>query len=248
MTGPKRAIAVLALLPVSLGGGHSAAFQQPELGRHIPVRPQLSQPQVGNHRSWGLNITDWHRYQSLMDGPRGVWSPGLDPILVLGVHAADEGERRRLAEQFVSQQQQRVVLELAFQRAVRDAMERRFDALSAPPGPNAPELPTGERSQHLLLFASLACSEACDPLLEAALRSANAGGGLDVYLSGASDDAALQNWALARGVQPRALRLQRVTMKHDRGQWQRFAGRHRLAGSPPRLLSVDRGTLQEIKP
>ncbi|RRV04334.1 hypothetical protein EGJ28_22435 [Stutzerimonas xanthomarina] len=29
---------------------------------------------------WGLTAEDWKRYQELMDGPRGIYSPGLDPV------------------------------------------------------------------------------------------------------------------------------------------------------------------------
>ncbi|MDZ7753293.1 MAG: hypothetical protein U5S82_16990 [Gammaproteobacteria bacterium] len=50
---------------------------------------------------WGLSLDEWQRYRTLMEGIRGSISPGtISPIEVLGIHARDEAERRRYAEQW----------------------------------------------------------------------------------------------------------------------------------------------------
>ena len=61
-----------------------------------------------------------------MRGRRGVWTPGADPLLVLGAHARTEAERRRFAEAFVRAEHERVEGELAFERAVQAAWARLF--------------------------------------------------------------------------------------------------------------------------
>src|SRR5690606_24223922 len=36
-------------------------------------------------RDWGLETEEWTRYLDLMQGPLGVYSPGLDPLTALGI-------------------------------------------------------------------------------------------------------------------------------------------------------------------
>ena len=75
---------------------------------------------------WDLSATDWARYEELMRGRRGAWTPTADPLLVLGAHARTEAERRRFAEAFVAAEHARVEGELAFERAVQAAWTRLF--------------------------------------------------------------------------------------------------------------------------
>ena len=56
---------------------------------------------------WGLTRKDWTRYQEVMTGPRGIWSPNLDPLTALGVHAESDPERRRYAEILVRIERER---------------------------------------------------------------------------------------------------------------------------------------------
>ncbi len=50
---------------------------------------------------WQLSAEEYQRYQQLMKGPRGIQSPGLDPLTTLGIEAESDTERRRYAEQWV---------------------------------------------------------------------------------------------------------------------------------------------------
>ena len=43
---------------------------------------------------WGLTDEEVARYNQIMEGPRGNWTPNLDPIQVLGINADTEAERR----------------------------------------------------------------------------------------------------------------------------------------------------------
>ena len=99
----------------------------------LPAALGLATTQVQSHvaqdghqpwLAWQLQEQDWHRYQELIRGPRGLWSPGLDPITVLGIHAADEQERERLALILARVESHRLETELAFQQTYMKVMEQ----------------------------------------------------------------------------------------------------------------------------
>ncbi len=46
------------------------------------LKQQTSQSALA--QEWGLNQQEWTRYQTLMQGPRGVYSPGIDPLTERG--------------------------------------------------------------------------------------------------------------------------------------------------------------------
>ncbi|WP_084639108.1 TIGR03759 family integrating conjugative element protein [Haliea salexigens] len=77
-------------------------------------------------RQWGLSEADYRRYQAIMAGQRGQWTPGLDPITALGVSTDSAEERKRFAELFVATEFERTHKELAFQRAVDAAWQRLY--------------------------------------------------------------------------------------------------------------------------
>ena len=174
---------------------------------------------------WRLSPEDWSRYEALMRGRRGVWTPGADPLLVLGAHARTEAERRRFAEAFVRAEHERVEGELAFERAVQAAWARLFPGelrLSV-------QSPAGSPPERYALVFDRDC-EGC----EAKVR-AYAGGAapVDLYVRGAGDDAALRLWAWSHGVRAADVRAGRVTVNHDDGSvpgpapavWARRGGR-----------------------
>ena len=49
-------------------------------------------------QEWGLNQQEWTRYQTLMQGPQGVYSTWHDPLTALGIEARSAEERRRYAD------------------------------------------------------------------------------------------------------------------------------------------------------
>ena len=174
---------------------------------------------------WRLSPEDWTRYETLMRGRRGVWTPGADPLLVLGAHARTAAERRRFAEAFVRAEHERVEGELAFERAVQAAWARLFPGelrlVAQSPAEAPPE-------RYALVF-----ERDCTGC-EATVR-AYAGGAVpvDVYVRGAGDDAALRLWAWSHGVRAADVRAGRVTVNHDDGSvpgpapavWARRGGR-----------------------
>ena len=82
-------------------------------------RSTSSTTQAEQARRWAITVEDWQRYERLMTGPRGTWSPHLDPVTALGVHAESEAERRRYAEILVRLERERTEREFAFERMVQ---------------------------------------------------------------------------------------------------------------------------------
>ena len=176
--------------------------------------------------AWNLSAGDWSRYEELMRGRRGVWSPGADPLLVLGAHARTEAERRRYAEVFVLAEHARVEGELAFERAVQAAWTRLFPGQLriAAPASSAAGVP-----ERYAVAVDRDCA-GCEPTVRAYLAAAVP---VDLYVRGAADDADLRAWASAHGVEPARVAEGSVTVNHGRAPapggspsvWARRAGR-----------------------
>jgi integrating conjugative element protein (TIGR03759 family) len=85
----------------------------------------LTQTQQAN--LWELNIEQWQLYQKELQGPRGLWSPKLNPLAVLGMRKGiTVSERNRLATKLVKIERARVKRELAFEQAYQKANLRLF--------------------------------------------------------------------------------------------------------------------------
>ena len=141
--------------------------------------------------AWGLDATDWTRYEHLMTGRRGLWTPGADPLLVLGAHARTPAERRRHAEAYVAAEMARVEGELAFERAVGEAWARlhgdeaMFAATAGEPGAD------GDTA---LRFA-VALDADCVPCRSLAERYWSAGRPVDFHVLGTGGrDDVLLDW------------------------------------------------------
>jgi len=165
-------------------------------------------------RQWGLSEAEYRRYQQLMAGRRGQWSPGLDPITALGVSTDSAAERRRFAELFVKAEFERTRKELAFQAAVDDAWQRLY--------PQTPRLSTsglpqqaqtvGQFAQRTALILRLGSTTGRNRLIK--LLQGHPGQ-LDVHVVGArGDDAALRDWAADVPRLEQALAEGRVTLNH----------------------------------
>ena len=76
-------------------------------------------------KMYGLDMTQWKEYQTLLKGPRGLWSPNIHPLMALGMREGiTERERRKLAKQYATVRYERVKRELAFEQAVfQEAMK-----------------------------------------------------------------------------------------------------------------------------
>ena len=176
--------------------------------------------------AWRLTRADWSRYEDLMLGRRGIWSPEADPLLVLGAHARSEAERRRLAEAFVLMEHERVEGEFAFERAVKAAWMRLF------PGEPRIAAPAGTFASRSVDRYALLVDRECVDCGRRIRTRLEAGVPVDIYVRGAADDADLRKWAEERAIEPAAVRAGVVTLNHADGAppgpgpavWARIAG------------------------
>jgi len=184
---------------------------------------------------WGLSAEEWQRYRTLMEGIRGSISPGtISPIEVLGIHARDEAERRKFAEQWAVMMREDAERILAFQRAYDEAgrllypHETLIDVALLPLQTDSDD--TLRRTDRVLLFARPDCA-ACDALLSRVLARLDRLDGVDVFLTGIAEgnEGAIRAWAMARGIRPEWVTTRRVTLNFEGGALARVApGRDEL--------------------
>lgn len=166
---------------------------------------------------WGLHPEEWTRYREVMQGPLGIYSPGLDPLTALGIEARSDEERQHYAELQVRAEARRVEATLAYQRAYDDAWQRLF--------PGQPRLtsldtkaatPNGRGAGALAIFVKNDCA----PCEQRARQLQTAGTHFDIYVVGSrGDDARIRRWATHAGIDPSRVRAREITLNHDGGRW-----------------------------
>ena len=192
-------------------------------------------------RPWGLKTEEWSRYQQLMRGPLGIYSPGLDPLTALGIEARSDEERRRYAELQVKAEAHRVEKELAYQLAYDEAWKRLYPNLLPVTGLSAPEKtqPTATAQGRLAVFVTQDCP-ACERRVKQLQRDGRA---FDLFLIGSkNDDIAIRRWAARVGIAPDKVRARSITLNHDNGRWQRLVVTYPgVAGDFPAVLKEVEG-------
>lgn len=175
--------------------------------------------------AWGLDEDELDRYDSLMQGSRGIWSPGLDPVTTLGIEAETQEERRRYAEMLVEVEKARVERELAFQRAYDEAWARLYpNELPITPfrvneqaEENVSFFPSGTSSAsrlsvHVAADGCARCDETVDELLAS-------GTPMDVFvIDSDGDDSVIRTWARDRAIPVSRVQSREITLNHGRDQ------------------------------
>lgn len=165
-------------------------------------------------QEWGLTAEEWQRYETLKKGRRGVLSPGLDPLTMLGIEARSDEERRHFAELTVKQEFQRVEAELAFQREVNSAWTRVYPGVLP-----IQDLRSDVSNARQALFVKDNCP-ACDRKLTQLMKSNQP---LDIYLVGSGGkDEAVRSWAKKHNIPAEKVKSRQVTLNHDNGMWLKY--------------------------
>lgn len=200
---------------------------------------ELKTTDIERAKMSGLAMEEWQRYQTLMRGPRGIWSPNMDPIWVLGMHARTDEERRRYSEMAVKQERARVEGEIAFTRTYAETWSKLygdeglidteyFDKLQAQnkkkEGLRKTSTSTKKSTsraaygERVMLFVNLRNCAECEKTADRALaRQGAASAPLDIYFVDTDpnkDTDAIQAWARHHGVTLDAVRTRRVTLNH----------------------------------
>lgn len=234
---------LLSVLVVSYAVQAQSPLRQ-ESARTRDTVTEHSQSAATEHKAqqWGLQPQEWQRYQELMDGPLGIYSPGLDPLTALGISARDEVERRHYAEIQVMAETQRVERELAYQRAYDEAFRRLYPDL-LPLGP--PGSDSGSRTGVMAAVSSgrlaVFVREACTPCESKVRQLQQAGTAFDLYMvDSGQDDAQIRRWATRVGIEPQKVFSRAITLNHDGGRWQALG----LGGELPAVLKEVQGQWQ----
>lgn len=166
--------------------------------------------------SWGLTEQEWTRFEQIQAGPRGFWSPNLDPLTALGVEAQTDQERQRYAELQVALEAKRAERELAYQNAYTAAWAKLFPGLLPIQGMASPSPVSSAVSTRPGLFVEDHCP-ACNA---EAQRLQNSDTAFDIYLVGSQgEDERVRRWARQADIDPAKVQRRQITLNHDRGRW-----------------------------
>lgn len=187
----------------------------------------LSEEEKQLARKWMLTEKDWVKYKQIMSGPRGIWSPDLDPITALGVMETDPAERRRYAEIWMKMEARRAELELAFEVERMAASQRVLGNMPVVKNQqwiNEWEAKQNQRTHDVMLFVDTSCLENCGRLFEEVLESTGAGDDtrLNVYFPAGTSAEEIGEWAQTIGVDPEIVKSRKVTLNFDRGEYSRY--------------------------
>ncbi|PKF23301.1 TIGR03759 family integrating conjugative element protein [Pseudomonas hunanensis] len=232
------AIGIEAAPLPSAAGGAASSVQQ------LTSESTLSQNKLDDRaaQEWGLTLKEYERYQEVMRGPRGVYSPGLDPLTALGIEARSESERRRFAELQVQAERQRVDRELAYQRAYDEAYQRMFPGIKAIEISTTPSGQAGSGSGPALEGngrMALFVKDDCLPCIDQVKRLQASQTPFDLYFVGSQqDDERIRRWAILAGIDPSSVKSRLITLNHDQGRWARLG----LGGSLPAAVTQVNGS------
>lgn len=215
-----------AYLMIALSGlcisGWSEAYAQDQVSviENIRTLEQLTSTQEQSKaREWGLRAQEWQRYRELMEGPLGIYSPGIDPLTALGLEARDSDELKRYTEMQAHAEYRRITKLFAYQNAYDEAFERLYpnllpvDLIGADNTPQSSHVTVPAR---LMVFVSIDC-KGC---VERVKRLQGADHHFDLYLVGARDnDELIRAWANKAGIDPKKVRSRDITLNHDGGRW-----------------------------
>ena len=166
--------------------------------------------------SWGLTEQEWTRFEQIQAGPRGFWSPNLDPLTALGVEAQTDQERQRYAELQVALEAKRAERELAYQNAYTAAWAKLFPGLLPIQGMASPPPTSSAAAPRQALFVE----DHCPACTAEAQRLQSSDTAFDIYLvDSQGEDERVRSWARQADIDPAKVQRRQITLNHDRGRW-----------------------------
>ncbi|MFJ4131407.1 TIGR03759 family integrating conjugative element protein [Pseudomonas cyclaminis] len=177
---------------------------------------RLERSNAAQALSWGLTEQEWSRFEQIQAGPRGFWSPNLDPLTALGVEAETDQERQRYAELQVTLEAKRAERELAYQNAYNAAWAKLFPGLLPIQGMASASPASSPVAPRPALFVE----DQCQPCIAKARRLQSSDTAFDIYLVGSQgEDERVRIWARQAGIDPARVQRRQITLNHDRGHW-----------------------------
>ena len=185
---------------------------------------QVEQSRQKTAQAWGLDQKEFERFETIMKGPRGTWSPNIDPLTALGLEARTPAERQKYAEQLVKAERARVEAELSLQRAYDAAWTRLYpndmpvNAFTTNGNEAEKDFhsiftsPSVASKQRLSVSVAADGCEECDAVVKR-LLSVQVPMDLWVVDSEGKDDR-VRRWAAKVGIPPARVRLGDITLNH----------------------------------
>ena len=182
---------------------------------------KLSPVEIAKASQWMLQPEDWVKYKRIMEGPRGIWSPGLDPITALGVEATNPEERLRMARIWMKIESQRAEKELAFEVARQLAgqeMHGNKKLVEDDAWVRAWEEKQKKVRKQVLLFVDQSCREECKELITDVKASVKHNARLDIFFAAGATNQDLQEWAIFMGIEKEEVMKRQITLNHNQGK------------------------------
>lgn len=169
-------------------------------------------------KQWMLKESDWIKYRNIMSGPRGIWSPGLDPITALGVSEEDTEERKRYAKIWQEVESKRVILELAFDVERQEAGKRsNGDMLAIDNRKWISEWNNKQAriTKQVLLFVDSECMDGCKEVFESVWNSISRNARLDIFFRIGATAEKIAKWASYMEIDPSTVSKRAITLNFD---------------------------------
>ena len=162
----------------------------------------LSDKEISIAAEWQLTEKEYVRYKDIMDGPRGNWSPGIDPITVLGIEAKDATEKKYYAELLAQIEHERSLKEIGFQIEYDQAFQRLF--------PNEKLFSeTIETPSRITLITTIEHASLGEKITRYAELY-----GIDIYVKNAKSNKEIQQWAFREKLSPKMVKNKSITLNH----------------------------------
>ena len=221
----KTAIHLCALtLFTVVSGTHADSL--PSVAQEVKIthsKARQSKEATFNAERWQMSIQEWTRYEQLMQGPRGRWSPNLDPLIVLGIHAENDQQRMRYAEMQVRVEYERITQELAFQKAFRTAFARLYPDLLPIMNQRLAHTEglitaSQTRNTRILYFPTVDCTSCKLTITRLVnLLKDHRVQGVDIYLLDAKTEDEVRQWASKQQIPLAWIQTGRLSLNLDQG-------------------------------
>ena len=187
---------------------------------------QLTDEERSLAKQWMLKESDWIKYKKIMSGPRGIWSPGLDPLTALGVSETDPAERERYAMIWMKVESRRMELELAFEvermKAAKDLFGENPVVIDAPHWEQEWNEKYNATTTHVALFVNDFCLKDCEDLVSEVRKSVSRNSRLDIFFNDGASAESISKWARHMKIEPEIVRARKVTLNFESGKAEEF--------------------------
>ncbi|MFL7013627.1 hypothetical protein [Enterovibrio norvegicus] len=160
------------------------------------IEIELTESEKHKAKNWRLTEQDWAKYKYVMEYlPRGLWTPNLDPPIVLGNLAATDEERLRLAKIQNAIEMERMKGEADFAKAV--TLLAYMENPSSNPNYQTPrtgiaaKLPSNKDTLRSIFVDLKTCDSQCKTFITLALASSSSSTKIDLHVTGGNERATL---------------------------------------------------------